>query len=1051
MATAGFTGGAGVDVQALFVVFQHSYSASALERQHAEASLQSAEQAPGFLTALLRIAAEPRVEQAIRQAAAIQLKNQVKRWWDVSAEGGAGGYVLQEKAAVRDGLVEALAAAALTAPLVRAQLLECLRLVALHDFPHSWPGLTERLLAGLGSEEPTQTYCSLLALRKLFKQLEARSVARRDDMETLCNGTLPVLKALIPPLAQAATTPGTQSLQAMEMLKLVLKCAYSSLYMKVSEAMCKEIDAWMSFVHAIAGQLTPASSGVPEEQSREAVAFAKVRKWAFTILYRFFNRHGQVRRAVIGTEGFAKTWAAAYLVSSTDLCLREVCQGDAVARRPVPGPSSRITCLALVSLANACFKDEAFAVMRPHLKELMEHGIFAWVSFGERDLRIWQQDPEEVVRGDIGMLDEPRVAAIELLQRLVRHRSEEVLLPLLHFCRHHLEAHRAAGPAASQALCANMDGALRILGSLAEELLGRDPQQVKKPKKKKAGGKKGTVDAGSDINVEELIERYVRPLLSSEVPFLRLRACWFLEQVMPRVQLSVPQAGAEICKQCLRLATDESFPVRVQACTCLQAFLQRDDPGVQHVVVENLAGLLETLLRTLAEVQSDEMSQTLEQVVSAFPEEIVPFAVRLVEQLVGQYCRAIAAVEDGEEDDGEFRGAGTLTTIVTIMECCACSLQDATDAVELQKQALLFSALAGPLLPMLAKVLQPEGIDFLEEALQILTCLLLHGPSPVAPALWSVFPRLYESVCGSPIATSKLPREGWATDHMPELAEPIACLMVQGPSAAFLGGTWPEAGLTYPDMLVNMVDKVLQMSGIGAERDCASAAQLVAALYEGIQAPHGDRWFPRCFRILWSRFPSAETAQLRAAVVTAFAAMLWYNAELFLRASEEQGCTQSLFGLLLQHVGLVKSSENRRLVLLGLLRIFQLAANQALPPVLLAGMPQVVQRLAELSKAVLQGRAQRDVAPLHGGRTASEESSDEEASPPKSVTSRGTVEDGDETDMVFAVRSGLSTNRHVDEIAALRSTLEQAPPSLRQQVEGCLGSPGALTAWLAQL
>ena len=61
------------------------------------------------------------------------------------------------------------------------------------------------------------------------------------------------------------------------------------------------------------------------------------------------------------------------------------------------------------------------------------------------------------------------------------------------------------------------------------------------------------------------------------------------------------------------------------------------------VVTENLGGLLYRLLKTMAEVQTEVVGMTIEALVERFPQEIVPYAVQLLEQLAAQFCRLVAA------------------------------------------------------------------------------------------------------------------------------------------------------------------------------------------------------------------------------------------------------------------------------------------------------------------------------------------------------------------------------------------------------------------------
>ncbi|CAK0816666.1 unnamed protein product, partial [Prorocentrum cordatum] len=702
-----------------------SLSAAAPERAQAEAELAAAGRAPGFLAALLQVAAEVRAEPEVRQASAILLKNQVKTRWEPVGEAAGEGYGEDEKAAVRGQLLDGLAGS-FEASGARAQLVEAFRLVALHDFPQRWPGLVERLVTGLRSQDTPQTYCALLLLRKLFKQLEMRPLSRRGDLDELAARSMPTLLALAPALLSAAARPGLQRLEAFEVLKVALKCVHSAVYMAVNEGLQKDIDAWMQIVFG-AVELPALLQGQPtsaDDASLEFSPVAKCRKWAFHILFRFMHRHGSRRRCVNGFEQFAEAWSCRYESPTAQVCMREACASQGGGWVP-----RRSQSLALLNLADACSRDGAYEAIRPRLQELLVAGIFPLLRFGPRDARLWREDPEELLRqmsSDFAAdsMQDPRVAATELVERLLRHRKSEVLVPLLLFCHQRLEAQRSRPT--DPELCADKDGALLLLGCMGEQLLELDPAQAgqkRKKKKKKAAAREG--DAGvAPVSVAELLDNHVRPELSGPVPFLRLRACWVYSQLARRARLGPPGAAAATCRECLRLAGDPELPVRARVGGCLMAFLEREGDGeVRAAIAESLGELLERLLLTLAEAPCEEIAEGLEALVCSFPAEIVPFAAQLVSQLAANFYQVMGSA--GEDDDEACSGLGA-----------------GGDCADAQRREALFGGMAAPLAPLLARLLRPEGVDFLEEACEILSYLVLYGPSPLPAPLWGARPGL---------------------------------------------------------------------------------------------------------------------------------------------------------------------------------------------------------------------------------------------------------------------------------------------------------------------
>eukprot|EP00439_Symbiodinium_sp_Y106_P033722 s1991_g4.t1 len=221
-----------------------AFNKNSQERSQAEAWLRQASGTPGLLGALLQVVRAGEVEVPIRQAAAIQLKNQLRVHWD-SGAAHSSAWKLQDStyitAPIRAQLVDSVASVVAEKG-VRSQLVECFRLVALRDFPELWPGVADRLLAGLRSDDTAQTLCSLLLLRRLFKQLEMRPANRRKDLEDLAAKILPTLLIL-----------------------------------------AQDVKGWMALLLGVA-EIAMEVPRAGFEQVQEESCEAKCRKWVFQIL-----------------------------------------------------------------------------------------------------------------------------------------------------------------------------------------------------------------------------------------------------------------------------------------------------------------------------------------------------------------------------------------------------------------------------------------------------------------------------------------------------------------------------------------------------------------------------------------------------------------------------------------------------------------------------------------------------------------------------------------------------------------------------------------------
>ncbi|CAE7303064.1 unnamed protein product [Symbiodinium natans] len=402
-------------------------------------------------------------------------------------------------------------------------------------------------------------------------------------------------------------------------------------------------------------------------------------------------------------------------------------------------------------------------------------------------------------------------------------------------------------------------------------------------------------------------------------------------------------------------------------------------------------------------------------------------------------------------------------------------LEDMKDSGEQQRRCALFANLVGPLLPIVARALHPDGIDFLEEGLEMLTYLTSFCSTPIPTALWGPFPRLYQAVCGKSTASLQLPEVlegGWAPDFMTNILEPMLNYVARGPVEVIFSGTWSEGNMTYADMVFNMVKKVLHMPGVGSEKDAAAATELATALFAHAAPPVADAWLPAYFAEFWKRVSEVETRDLRQALLVAFATQMWYNTELFLRCTEQSGVTAQLFEVWMNKIGSLKRLRHRKVALLGLVQLLRMGCAQALPANLAQGLPHLVCTLAVQSKETLRLRHKAASRPdeeedtdsedgtadqgqvdqvLRKLQMASENDDDNEDNDSEALSDEGF--DG----MVHAAggklvdlnAQRLSRLDRIDELAALREVLQQASPDMQRQFEAWVG--GSLHEWIATL
>jgi hypothetical protein len=127
-----------MEPQALHAALTATLSQNQSERQAAETVLRGLDATPGYLPCLFQIINSSEVVPQVKQAGIIYFKNLVAKNWQHEHSNPRGGVVFSEvdKNAVRAGILDALLVAS---HLTRPQIVQSLRAIVQHDFPHKMP------------------------------------------------------------------------------------------------------------------------------------------------------------------------------------------------------------------------------------------------------------------------------------------------------------------------------------------------------------------------------------------------------------------------------------------------------------------------------------------------------------------------------------------------------------------------------------------------------------------------------------------------------------------------------------------------------------------------------------------------------------------------------------------------------------------------------------------------------------------------------------------------------------------------------------------------
>ncbi|EOA26521.1 hypothetical protein CARUB_v10022574mg [Capsella rubella] len=168
-------------LQFLSQCFLHTLSPLPEPRRAAEKQLLEAADQPNYGLAVLRLVAEPAIDEQTRHAAAVNFKNHLRSRWLPAADSGISPILDSEKEQIKTLIVSLMLS---SSPRIQSQLSEALAVIGKHDFPKSWPALLPELNANLEKAAVAGDYASVNGIlgtaSSIFKKF--RYQFRTDDL-----------------------------------------------------------------------------------------------------------------------------------------------------------------------------------------------------------------------------------------------------------------------------------------------------------------------------------------------------------------------------------------------------------------------------------------------------------------------------------------------------------------------------------------------------------------------------------------------------------------------------------------------------------------------------------------------------------------------------------------------------------------------------------------------------------------------------------------------------------------------------------------------------
>eukprot|EP00667_Euglena_gracilis_P001035 EG_transcript_1036 len=853
-----------MDAQALYRTLEGTFNSNGDIRHEAERQLKQAETMPGYLGVIFQVAAAPEVQENVRLAAALRLKNSLKAMdWNADKS----PVLPDEKQLVKKAMVSAVMAAPSR---VRNVLLEGLRFILEYDFPQAWPSLVDEVVHHLQGQDVERIVGALSILRVVAKRFEFKQDADvRAPLDEMVVKCFPLLVQLFQYVNALPTPPPEAGL----IQKLLCKVYWSSTNMQIPPmffANPPHLAQWLDCFLQVLVQPVPVTDHLNPKW--------KVKKWIGHIVNRLLTRYGNPRgnkkqEQQLG-EAFVENYAGKFLEAWMFVC------GWYRAKQYV---SPQPLALALNYIDSAMDFKQTCEVVNAHLDVLLFEIIFPLLCFSEADAELWQDNPQEYIRklyDPMGDLYNPRLSATNLLMRLSAPTKpfhvKDCLHRFLAFVNQHLSKYQVDAQKDYRA----KDGCLFALGSLRRRLRTSDEYKAV---------------------LEPLLITHVLPEFQSPHGFLRAKACWVCGQ-FSKIEWQSGEALAGIVRHILVLMNDAELPVRVQAGTSLKDFVKIKK--TQEVVQPMLEQMVGSLFKLMNEIDNDCVIETLEYIIEKFGDNLANAALSLCRMLCEHFIKTNPNL-DGD-DDRELQEEEEEQALAA----AACLRALCTLIAAVHEHEELYPQMEHFFVPLLRMLLTKNKSEYLDETLELIS-RLTYFQKKISPELWQVvFPLIYEAY------------NDWAPDYFDQMLAPLDNFISRDPATFCRGG---QNNVRFIQMAYNMMEKCLSNEDL--ESEFATCPKLMDSILQNCRdyQLEANEFVPRMFDLIMRTMQQKPDMGdgFKILCLNVIACGMFYNAQLTVQYLTERQIVTPVFNMWIGAIPNFGRHYDKKLSLVGLSALLQ--------------------------------------------------------------------------------------------------------------------------------
>ncbi|KAL2490250.1 Exportin-2 [Abeliophyllum distichum] len=559
-------------LQFLSQCFLNTLSPLPEPRRRAEAALAEAADKLNYGLAVLRLVAEPSVDEQIRQAAAVNFKNTLKAHWaPLTNDPSMASHTIPdpEKDQIKSLIVTLMVN---SSPRIQAQLSEALTIIGKHDFPKAWPTLLPELVLTLDRLSQANDYVSvsgvLTTINSLFKKFRYQFKTNElllDLKYCLDNFAKPLLEvfkrtaSLIDQVSTSGATHASSLKPYIESQRLCCRIFYSLNFMELPEFFEDHMEEWMIEFKKYLTVKYPSL----EDSGNDGLALVdELRAAVCENISLYMEKEEDLFQKYL--SGFVEAVWGLLVVASASSSRERL----------------TVTAIKFLTIVSASVHHTLFA-RDDILHQICQSIVIPNVMLREEDEELFEMNYVEFIRRDMegSDLDTRRRIACELLKGIATNYKEKVTEKVAAQIQL-LLASFSENPAANWK---HKDCAIYLVVSLAT---------------KKAGGSSVSTDL---VNVESFFGSVIVPELQSQdvdgFPMLKAGALKFFTTF--RNQISKPIAMA-LLPDVVRFLGSESNVVHSYAASCIEKLLLvKDESGGARYSAMDISPFLLLLMTNL--------------------------------------------------------------------------------------------------------------------------------------------------------------------------------------------------------------------------------------------------------------------------------------------------------------------------------------------------------------------------------------------------------------------------------------------------------------------